>query len=60
MEVTADRYTRQFVSRGEISFLIEVNGAAFNGTASAVFFNADGQQMRSPLAATLEGKRVVP
>jgi hypothetical protein len=60
VEVTADRNTRHFVSRGEISFLIQVNGTAFRGTASAVFFDADGRQLRSPLAATLEGNRVVP
>jgi hypothetical protein len=60
VEVTADRSTRRFVSRGEISFLLQVNGAAFSGTASAVFFDADGRQLRSPLAATLEGNRVVP
>jgi hypothetical protein len=29
VEVTADRTTRQFVNRGEISFLIKVNGNAF-------------------------------
>ena len=60
VEVTADRTTRQFVSRGEISFLIRVNGDGFTGTASAVFYDAKGLRIRGPLSATLEGERVVP
>jgi hypothetical protein len=60
VEVTADRTTRQFVSRGEISFLIRVNGNALSGTASAIFYDAQGRPLRAPLAATLEGQRVVP
>ena len=60
VEVTADRTTRQFVSRGEISFLIDVNGSAFSGTASAIFYDAEGRRLRGPLPATLEGQRVVP
>jgi hypothetical protein len=60
VEVTADRTTRQFVSRGEISFLIRVNGNVFTGTASAVFYDAKGLRIRGPLSATLEGERVVP
>jgi len=56
----ADRTTRQFVSRGEISFTIQVNGEAFNGTATAVFFDADGRQIRRSQEVTLEGRRVTP
>ncbi len=60
VEVTADRTTRQFVSRGEISFLIKVTGNNFSGTASAIFYDAKGLRLRGPLPATLEGQRVVP
>jgi hypothetical protein len=60
VEVTADRATRQFVSRGEISFLIKVTGNVFSGTASTTFYDAGGRRLRGPLAATLEGQRVVP
>jgi hypothetical protein len=60
VEITADRTTRQFVSRGEISFLIQVSGNAFSGTASATFFDAAGLRIRGPMPATLEGQRVVP
>src|ERR1700756_3748869 len=41
VEITADRATRQFVSRGEISVSLRVNGNALNGTASAIFYDAD-------------------
>jgi hypothetical protein len=60
VEVTADRTTRQFVSRGEISFSLKVAGNAFSGTASASFYDAEGRPLRGPLAATLQGQRVVP
>ena len=60
VEVTADRTTRQFVSRGEISFFIKVNDNALSGTASAIFYDVKGLRLRGPLAATLEGQRVVP
>src|SRR5689334_22234407 len=49
VEVTADRTTRRFVSRGEISFLIKVNGDAFTGTASAIFDDPTGLRLRGPL-----------
>jgi hypothetical protein len=60
VEVTADRTTRRFVSRGEISFMVRVNGDALSGTASAVFYDEEGRQTRGPLTATLKGRRVVP
>lgn len=60
VELTADRMTRQFVSRGEISFVVKVNGNALIGTASAVFYDAEGRRLRGPITATLEGQRVVP
>jgi hypothetical protein len=60
VEVTADRTTRRFVSRGEISFSIKVTGNAFGGTASAVFYDAEGRRLRGPLTATLAGQRVIP
>ena len=60
VEVTADRNTRQFVSRGEISFSIRVNGDRFSGSASALFFDVDGRKLKGPLAVTLEGQRITP
>ena len=60
VEITADRATHQFVSRGEISFLVEVKGDALTGTASASFYDAQGQRLRAPVPATMEGHRVVP
>jgi hypothetical protein len=60
VEITADRTTRQFVSRGEISFSVKVSGNAFSGTASATFFDAAGHVLKGPLQATLKGQRVLP
>lgn len=60
VEVTADRTTRQFVSRGEISFSLKVSGNALSGTASASFYDVEGRRLRGPLQATMEGRRVVP
>jgi hypothetical protein len=60
VEITADRITRQFVSRGEISFSVKVAGNALSGTATAVFYDASGQRVRGPVPATLAGRRVLP
>ena len=60
VEITADRTTHHFVSRGEISFTLEVSGNTFSGTAQAVFYDTNGQRVRGPLQASLEGERVLP
>lgn len=60
VEITADRSTRQFVSRGEISFSLKVAGDVLRGTAMAVFHDASGRAVRGPVRATLEGHRVLP
>ena len=60
VEVTADRATRAFASRGEISFSLRVDGNAFSGTASARFYDAEGKQVRGPLETPLTGERVLP
>src|SRR5687768_7382454 len=60
VEVTADRATHSFVSRGEISFDIEVDGDVFRGTATARFYDGNGTLVRGPLPASLEGQRVRP
>ena len=60
LELTADRTTHHLMSRGEISFALTVSGNVFSGTAQAVFYDADGQRIRGPLQAKLEGERVLP
>ena len=60
VEVTADRTTHQFASRGEISFVIKVTGNTLSGAASANFYDASGQRIRGPLAATMTGERIMP
>lgn len=60
VEVTADRTTRAFVSRGEISFDFKVENDTFEGSATGRFFNVDGAPIREPVHASLEGQRVKP
>lgn len=58
VEVTADRTTHAFVSRGEISFEIKVDDNNFTGTASANFYDVNNNLIRGPLPTSLEGIRV--
>jgi hypothetical protein len=60
VEITADRTTRKFATRGEISFELKVNGNSFDGTASATFFDANGRQIKGPIQVRMEGERVQP
>jgi hypothetical protein len=60
VEVTADRTTRKFVSRGEISFEITVDGDAFTGTATGRFYDAEGVLVRGPVHASMKGERIRP
>ena len=60
VEVTADRTTRAFTSRGEISFEIDVTGDAINGAGSARFYDVNGALNGGPVAFTLSGTRVQP
>jgi hypothetical protein len=58
-EVTADRTTRQFVSRGEISYELKVNGDTFTGTVTARSFDANETPIGGPIGPLpLEGRRV--
>lgn len=59
-EVTADRGSRAFVARGEISFTLTVTGDRLAGSAVAHFYGADGSHIRGPLATAISGTRVVP
>jgi hypothetical protein len=58
VEVTANRTTAKFVSRGEISYEIDVIGDTLTGTASAKFYGVDDELLRGPFPTPLEGKRV--
>jgi hypothetical protein len=60
VEITADRTTRQFATRGEITFALKVSRDTFDGTASATFFDASGRQIRGPIRVRMEGQRVQP
>jgi hypothetical protein len=58
VEITADRSTRKFVSRGEISYEIDVSGDKLTGTASAKFFDENDKLQHGPFPTPLDGKRV--
>ena len=58
VEFTADRQTHRLVSRGEVSFEIEVSGDRLAGTASARFYDVDDRLLRGPLPTPLAGRRV--
>lgn len=58
VEVTADRTTRAFVSRGEIAFRIDVEGDSIKGAGSARFYDVNGAINGGPVAFTLSGARV--
>ena len=60
VEITADRNTHQFASRGEISFAVTVSGNTFKGTASAAFFDPNGRQIKGPIQVAMTGARVMP
>jgi hypothetical protein len=60
VEIAADRTSRQFAARGEISFALKVSGNTFDGMASATLFDASGHRIRGPVQVKMEGERVLP
>jgi len=60
VEITADRTTRRFTARGEVSFALKVTGNTFEGTATATFFDAGGRRVRGPVQVRMDGERVLP
>ncbi len=60
VEITADRATHQFVSRGDIRFSVKVAGDTLSGTVHATFTDTAGRAVRDPVEATLAGQRVLP
>jgi len=58
VEITADRTTRAFVSRGEISFEITVNGDVFTGRATGKFYDLDNKVVVGPIQTAFNGSRV--
>ncbi len=58
VEVTADRTTHKFVSRGEISFNVDVRGDTIFGDGSARFYDVNGALNGGSVSFTLLGTRV--
>ncbi len=58
MEITADRMTHKYVSRGELTFEIKVNGDNFAGTLGGRFYDPAGKEIQNFPPSPLNGKRV--
>ena len=58
VEITADRTTHAFLSRGEISFDFLIHGDSFTGTATGRFFDLSGKLIDGPFATDMKGSRV--
>lgn len=59
IELTADRTTRQFVSRGVIFFSVEVEKDVFKGRAIATFYDINGRILKGPFKISLEGEKIL-
>lgn len=59
VEITADRITRAFVSRGEISFEITVNENTFSGKAVGNFYDLDNKVVVGPIYTAFNGSRLM-
>jgi len=58
VEVTADRATRQFVARGEISFTLDVDGSRFTGDAVGRFYDLNEKMVAGPVNSGMDGTKV--
>ena len=58
VEITANRETRAFAARGEISFNFEVTADRFAGQAVGKFFDLDEKLIFGPVNTAMEGTRV--
>ncbi|WP_264946579.1 hypothetical protein [Sphingomonas canadensis] len=60
VELSADRETRRYTGRGEMSFDLKAEGDRFSGTATIRFYGPDDRPLGDPIATTLSGTRVTP
>jgi hypothetical protein len=58
VEITADRTTRQFAARGEISFTLDLDGNRFTGTAVGRFYGLDEKMSAGPISTAMNGTKV--
>ncbi len=58
VEVTADRATHQYLARGEISYVLKVDGDALTGNGIARFYDVNEVVIVGPIETTMTGKRV--
>ncbi len=58
VEITADRGTRKFVGRLDLSFDLKVDGNRLTGNRSAQPFDVDGKPAGEPFQGSFSGTRV--
>jgi hypothetical protein len=58
VEVTADRVTREFAGRGELSYDIAVKGNSIAGSATFRSYDVNGTLVDGPSNSTLASERV--
>jgi hypothetical protein len=58
VEVTADRVSRRFAGRGELSFDIVVEGHRFSGPSVFRFYDVDDKLVEGPINTSLSAERV--
>lgn len=58
VEITADRGTRKFAGRLDLSFDLKVDGNRLTGNRSAQVFDADGKPTGEPFRGPFTGTRV--
>ena len=60
VEITADRRTHAFVTRGEVTFDLAVDHDHLTGSAVGRFYDARGKLVFGPVHAGMDGSRVKP
>ncbi len=58
VEVTADRSTRQFVSGGEISFMLDIKVDILTANATANFYGLGNKLTAGPVSTAMTGTKV--
>ena len=58
VEIMADRESRKYIGRGELSYDIRVEGNRLKGNSSFTSFDADGRVNGGPFPAPFSGERV--
>ena len=58
VELSADRVTRKYIGRGELSFELGLKGDRLTGSSIFRSFDADGKQNGGPIEVPFDGTRI--